>query len=218
MVNGVPASGKSGVAAQLSAATGWPVLALDTVKDPFLAEIGAVDRPFNRVLGRASYRAVFALIAATRRGTTAIVDAWFGFQPRALLEELLAASGIDEVAGGLVPRAPRTWWPTATARGRRAGCRVIRGPNTPRSCGRSPPVPNRCVSGRCWRSTPERASMPTRSGLSSRPAGAKGLLPRLQPRQVGRRVGIATVRGQTVPFRRRHRILETPAPISNMPP
>jgi len=73
------------------------VLALDTVKDPFLAEIGTADRPFNRVLGRASYRAVFALIAALPPGATAIVDAWFGFQPRALLEELLAASGIDEV-------------------------------------------------------------------------------------------------------------------------
>ncbi len=69
MVNGVPASGKSGVAQELSAATGWPVYALDTVKNPFLAEIGAVDRPFNRVLGRASYRAIFALIAAGRRRT-----------------------------------------------------------------------------------------------------------------------------------------------------
>ncbi|MFO1208362.1 MAG: ROK family protein [Amaricoccus sp.] len=97
MVNGVPASGKSTVAAQLAAATGWPVLALDTVKEPFLAEIGSVDRPFNRVLGRASYRAVFGLIAALPPGATAIVDAWFGFQPKALLEELLAAAGIDAV-------------------------------------------------------------------------------------------------------------------------
>lgn len=101
MVNGVPASGKSGVAAQLSAATGWPVYGLDTVKEPFLAEVGAevgpVERPFNRVLGRASYRAIFALIAAAPEGTTAIVDAWFGFQPRALLEELVAGAGVAEV-------------------------------------------------------------------------------------------------------------------------
>jgi len=101
MVNGVPASGKSGIARGLSAATGWPVLGLDTIKDPFLAEIGAagvpIDRPFNRVLGRASYRALFALLAATPEGTTAIVDAWFGFQPRALLEELIEAAGITEV-------------------------------------------------------------------------------------------------------------------------
>lgn len=101
MVNGVPASGKSGVAARLSEATGWPVLALDTVKEPFLSEIaatlGPIERPFNRVLGRASYRAIFALLAAAPQGSTAIVDAWFGFQPRELLEDLLAAAGIDEV-------------------------------------------------------------------------------------------------------------------------
>jgi glucokinase len=97
MVNGVPASGKSRVAAELSAATGWPVLALDTVKEPFLAEIGGVDRDFNRVLGRASYRAIFALLAAAPPGTTAIVDAWFGFQPRELLESLLAEAGISAV-------------------------------------------------------------------------------------------------------------------------
>ncbi|MFO1073483.1 MAG: ROK family protein [Geminicoccaceae bacterium] len=97
MVNGVPASGKSQVAAALAAATGWPVYALDTVKEPFLAEIGEVDRPFNRVLGRASYRAIFALIGAAAQGATAIVDAWFGFQPRELLAELVAQAGIEEV-------------------------------------------------------------------------------------------------------------------------
>lgn len=101
MVNGVPASGKSGVAARLSAATGWPVFGLDTVKEPFLAELGAeigpIERGFNRVLGRASYRAIFALVAAAPEGTTAIVDAWFGFQPRALLEELVSGAGVTEV-------------------------------------------------------------------------------------------------------------------------
>ena len=97
MVNGVPASGKSSVAAALGAATGWPVLALDAVKEPFLAEIGAVDRPFNRALGRASYRAIFALIAAGPADSTTIVDAWFGFQPRELLEALLEEAGVGEV-------------------------------------------------------------------------------------------------------------------------
>ena len=46
------------------------------------------------MLGRASYRAIFALIAAAPPGTTAIVDAWFGFQPRALLEALLSEAGV----------------------------------------------------------------------------------------------------------------------------
>jgi glucokinase len=101
LVNGVPASGKSRVAGALSQATGWPVYGLDTVKEPFLAEIAAagrpVERPFNRVLGRASYRAIFALLAAAPEGTTAIVDAWFGFQPREMLKELLSAAGIEDV-------------------------------------------------------------------------------------------------------------------------
>jgi glucokinase len=97
LVNGVPASGKSSVAQRLSEITGWPVYALDTVKDAFLAEIGGADRGFNRVLGRASYRAIFALIAAGPPGSTAIVDAWFGFQPRELLAALLAEAGVDAV-------------------------------------------------------------------------------------------------------------------------
>lgn len=112
MVNGVPASGKSSVARGLSEATGWPTYALDTVKDPFLAELGTagvrIDRPFNRVLGRASYRAIFALIAAAPPGATAIVDAWFGFQPRELLEELAAAAGITDITEVWCQAAPAT--------------------------------------------------------------------------------------------------------------
>lgn len=98
LVNGVPASGKSGVARKLSRAAGWPVLSLDTIKEPFLAEIGDVDRPFNRRLGRASLRAMFALAAAVPPGATLILDAWFGFQTRAFVEELIAASGAGQIA------------------------------------------------------------------------------------------------------------------------
>ncbi|MBB3999439.1 ROK family protein [Aureimonas pseudogalii] len=98
LVNGVPASGKSTVAAGLSEATGWPRIALDTVKTPFLEEIEGVDRPFNRVLGRASLKAMFAVVAEAPAGTTFVLDAWFGFQPRPLVLALLAASGAAEVA------------------------------------------------------------------------------------------------------------------------
>ncbi|WP_244487657.1 MULTISPECIES: ROK family protein [unclassified Aureimonas] len=94
-VNGVPASGKSGVAAGLGAAMGWPVLSLDTVKNPFLEEIGPVDRPFNRRLGRASLAALFAIVREAPAGTTFILDAWFGFQPRDYLDALVAEAGID---------------------------------------------------------------------------------------------------------------------------
>ncbi len=96
LVNGVPASGKSHVARALSAATGWPVLALDTVKTPFLAELAPVDRLQNRTLGRASYAALFALIAEMQPGSTVIVDAWFGFQPPDLLESHLAQAGVAD--------------------------------------------------------------------------------------------------------------------------
>lgn len=98
LVNGVPASGKSTVAARLSATLGWPLLSLDTVKTPFLEEIGGVDRTFNRTLGRASLRAMFAIIEAAPGGSGFVMDAWFGFQPREFVSDLLAASGVEELA------------------------------------------------------------------------------------------------------------------------
>jgi glucokinase len=97
MVNGVPASGKSSVARALADATGWPVLTLDTIKDPFLATLPPGDRLFNRTLGRASYAAIFDLIADAPFGSSFIVDAWFGFQPREVLEQGLARAGITHL-------------------------------------------------------------------------------------------------------------------------
>ena len=97
MVNGVPASGKSAVARALSDATGWPVLTLDTVKAPFLATLPPGDRLFNRTLGRASYDAMFDLVADAPGGTF-IMDAWFGFQPLEVLVAGLARSGVTGLA------------------------------------------------------------------------------------------------------------------------
>ena len=94
LVNGVPASGKSWVARALSERTGLPLLTLDTIKNPFLEVIPDVDRPFNRELGKASYKAIWSLVADAPPGTTVIVDAWFGFQPRELLEDHLAMAGV----------------------------------------------------------------------------------------------------------------------------
>lgn len=98
MVNGVPASGKSGVAQALCEKTGWPVLTLDTVKDPFLELIESVDRPFNRILGRASYKSIFSIIKEAAPGSTFVVDAWFGFQPIEVLRSHIAMAGITEIA------------------------------------------------------------------------------------------------------------------------
>lgn len=98
LVNGVPASGKSTVAAALSRATGWPVLSLDTIKTPFLAILPPGDRLFNRTLGRASYAAIFDVVAEAPPGCTFILDAWFGFQPTEVLEAGLARAGASERA------------------------------------------------------------------------------------------------------------------------
>lgn len=97
LVNGVPASGKSTVARLISARFGWPILTLDAIKEPFFGELGAVDRAGNRALGRASYRAIFNLIADFPEGGTTIVDAWFGFQPIEVLEGHLAHAGVSDV-------------------------------------------------------------------------------------------------------------------------
>jgi glucokinase len=98
LVNGVPASGKSAVADALSRAAGWPILRLDTIKDPFLQELAPVDRLFNRTLGRASYASIFNVIADAPAGTTVIIDAWFGFQPVETLTLGLTRAGITDTA------------------------------------------------------------------------------------------------------------------------
>ena len=98
LVNGVPASGKRSVARALSDATGWPVLTPDTIENPFLAALPPGDRLFNRTLGRASYAAIFDLLADAPDGTTLLIDAWFGFQPIEVLAEGLARAGVSRVA------------------------------------------------------------------------------------------------------------------------
>jgi len=98
LVNGVPASGKSHLAQCLSQHSGWPVLSLDGIKNPFLQHIGSVDRDFNRTLGKASYQAIWSFIRDAPPTSTFIVDAWFGFQPRSVLEAYIEEAGVDHTA------------------------------------------------------------------------------------------------------------------------
>ncbi|MDW6024361.1 ATP-binding protein [Mesorhizobium sp. BAC0120] len=98
LVNGVPASGKSTVARALSDAQGWPLLTLDTIKEAFFEHLGTGDRDYNRLLGKASYQAIFALVADFPDSVTVVVDAWFGFQPAEVLEKHLARAGISRIA------------------------------------------------------------------------------------------------------------------------
>ncbi|MEI9416125.1 AAA family ATPase, partial [Mesorhizobium sp. Cs1321R2N1] len=95
LVNGIPASGKSTVSRGIADRMGWPLLALDTVKNPFLEVLGGADREFNRTLGRASYQAIWSLVGHAPAGSTFIVDAWFGFQPRQVLEDHLRKAGVE---------------------------------------------------------------------------------------------------------------------------
>ncbi len=98
LVNGVPASGKSTVARAVSQMLGWPLLTLDTIKEAFFAHLGTGDREYNRLLGKASYQAMFALIGDFPEGSTTVVDAWFGFQPIEVLHGHLDRAGVDGTA------------------------------------------------------------------------------------------------------------------------
>lgn len=124
LVNGVPASGKSTVARGLARELGWPLLTLDTIKQPFLDELPPGDRLFNRTLGRAAYGAIWALLADASEGSF-VLDAWFGFQPLEVLQDGLRDAGVAAVA---------EVWCTAPAEeiGRRYAERVpTRGPGHP---------------------------------------------------------------------------------------
>lgn len=94
LINGVPASGKSTVARLVAARRGWPLLGLDTIKEPFFAHLGTGDRAYNRLLGGASYQAIFELIASFPDPMVTVIDAWFGFQPLEVLLDHLGRAGI----------------------------------------------------------------------------------------------------------------------------
>ncbi|CAM3702718.1 AAA family ATPase [Rouxiella silvae] len=97
LVNGIPASGKSSLAVELSVKTGWLQLSLDGIKNPFLQRIEGVDRAFNRRLGQASYQVIWSIVADAPQGSTFIVDAWFGFQPKEVLVDYLTQAGVTDV-------------------------------------------------------------------------------------------------------------------------
>ncbi|MCB8836315.1 adenylyl-sulfate kinase [Aurantimonas sp. VKM B-3413] len=102
LVNGVPASGKSTIGAGLTeyllkAGIAAVPLALDTVKEGLFVHVGAGDRAHNRMLGRASYHAIFDTVAAFPDALVPVIDAWHGFQPESVLREHVARAGIERV-------------------------------------------------------------------------------------------------------------------------
>jgi hypothetical protein len=113
LINGVPASGKSTVAARLvpalhAAGIAAVPLSLDTVKEALFAHLPANDREENRRLGRASYQAIFASIAAFPDPLVPVVDAWHGFQPADVLRGHLATARVAFVAEVWCRVAPST--------------------------------------------------------------------------------------------------------------
>ena len=71
ILTGLPATGKSTLAAALVAETGWPLLAKDAVKEPLMAQLAGYGAAHSRCLSDASFALLFALlppVLATARG------------------------------------------------------------------------------------------------------------------------------------------------------
>ena len=97
IVNGIPASGKSTVAKKISQHFNWPYLSIDAIKEPFMGLHANIDRPFNRELGKAAYRVIWDAVTNAPEGCVYVIDAWFGFQPKALLESYVEQAEVVEV-------------------------------------------------------------------------------------------------------------------------
>jgi len=97
LVNGIPASGKSTLARTLSQRFFLPVLTLDSLKEPFMSSFAPVDRQRNRQLGCAAYQAIWNIIGQSPSDCVFLIDAWFGFQPKTVLEQGLQRAGVNDV-------------------------------------------------------------------------------------------------------------------------
>lgn len=97
LINGIPASGKSTITRQLSETFDLPILTIDGIKEPFMACFDEIDRPFNRQLGCAAYEVIWSIVGQSPAGCVWLIDAWFGFQPRATLQQLLQQAGVEKV-------------------------------------------------------------------------------------------------------------------------
>lgn len=95
LVNGIPASGKSTLTQAIASRLNLPVLTLDSVKEPFMATFAPVDRQRNRQLGCAAYQAIWKIVGQAPPGCVYLIDAWFGFQPKQMLEQGLASAGVS---------------------------------------------------------------------------------------------------------------------------
>lgn len=54
-------------------------------------------RTFNRQLGCAAYEVIWSIVGQSPAGCIWLIDAWFGFQPRDTLQQLLQHAGVEKV-------------------------------------------------------------------------------------------------------------------------
>jgi len=94
LVNGIPASGKSSVTKVIAHYFSFPVLSIDEIKEPFMVQFAdIIDRPLNRKLGYAAYEAMFNIVKSSPPEVIFIMDAWFGFRDKSVLEDYLKEIG-----------------------------------------------------------------------------------------------------------------------------
>ncbi|KFX07378.1 ATPase AAA [Pectobacterium betavasculorum] len=95
LVNGIPASGKSTVARIIADELNLPRLSLDEIKEPFMMQFcDTIDRSLNRKLGHAAYQAMFNIVRQASNNSILILDAWFGFREKSILQEYLTSCDI----------------------------------------------------------------------------------------------------------------------------
>ncbi|MCL6353113.1 AAA family ATPase [Pectobacterium polaris] len=95
LVNGIPASGKSTVARIIADELSLCRLSLDEIKEPFMMQFcDVIDRTLNRKLGYAAYQAMFNIVRQAPENSILVLDAWFGFRERSVLQDYLTSCGI----------------------------------------------------------------------------------------------------------------------------
>ncbi|MEO0702224.1 MAG: hypothetical protein AAFY80_08810 [Pseudomonadota bacterium] len=83
-------------------------LTLDVVKEALFEHIGTGDRDHNRMLGRASYEAIFGSIAAFPDALVPVIDAWHGFQPPEVLVAHIVRARIERIVEVWCQVSPET--------------------------------------------------------------------------------------------------------------
>ena len=93
VVSGAPGTGKTTVAAALAVGLGWPLLALDTVKETLADALGRGDEDWSNRVGDAAAAVVFRMATAT---PYAVVEGWWRRERRDLaLAEFTGRAAVE---------------------------------------------------------------------------------------------------------------------------